>query len=255
MFFVVRYRKIPMRLFIIVFLVILSIPLVLNAILQLKVSSIMPIIEGTDGGPATWLQFWGSYLAAIASFVMAFIAYKQGVDNQLENKRLREAELKKQEYDAIKHEYEFLENRVLENIKLYTVRHFTYILELCANQKLEEAKAMQLKLFQELNFTSVYTVRFWIPDAKSNNLLNNYNSLIAKFNKFYTGCAIEIKECLHVGDVATLEMIKTLSVICDKIDCFHETVPDLTQAGFNALKSQKERLHAAMESYRRLLFS
>lgn len=107
---------------------ILAIPFTLNILLQLEIKSPINIIRGSEGGAVTWLQFWGSYLAALGSFVMAIIAYVQGADNRSDNLALRAQNTHKTKYESIKKDYDIFEHIVADNTKLYTVEDLRKLL-------------------------------------------------------------------------------------------------------------------------------
>lgn len=69
-----------------VFAVILIVPIGINFIL------LCPTITDVVGDNTTWLMFWGSYLSAIISSVIAlFVLYSQLIQNQKENEANRNA--------------------------------------------------------------------------------------------------------------------------------------------------------------------
>ena len=184
-------KRINRQWILIISLVILLIPFALNFLLQLEIKSPITIIEGVEGGAVTWLQFWGSYLAAIGSFVMAVIAYTQGADAQNDNQKLRKQAINKTRYESIRKDYDIFEKIITDNVNLYTIKRFTQIGLLCENGKYSEAKIAQEQLFNNLNLSSVYAVRF-ISNVKE---LNEYTSLLKQYNEVYLDFAIKVREC------------------------------------------------------------
>lgn len=228
-------------------LAVLAIPFTLNILLQLEIKSPISIIEGGEGGAVTWLQFWGSYLAAIGSFVMAVIAYIQGVDAQNDNQKLRSQAINKTKYESIRKDYDIFEKIITDNVKLYTVKRFTQIALLCDNGKYSEAKFAQEQLSDDLNLSSVYAVRF-ISNVKE---LNGYTSLLKRYNEVYLDFAIKARECLndYIKNQEQRVLVNKLLEICYEIENFAEETDDLTNAGVYALLSLKENMDKTLEQH------
>ena len=71
-------------LIVVLILFILVVPITLNYVLRIKVPT--PVIGG-DNSEAVWLAFWGAYLSAIGSCVMAIASLKMNKKN-IENTRI-----------------------------------------------------------------------------------------------------------------------------------------------------------------------
>lgn len=228
-------------------LVILAIPFTLNILLQLEINSPISIIEGGEGGAVTWLQFWGSYLAAIGSLIMALIAYVQGVDAQNDNQKLRAQAINKTKYESIRKDYDILERIITNNVNLYTVKRFTHIGRLCENDQYSEARIAQEQLFNELNLSSVYAVRF-ISNVKE---LNGYTSLLKRYNEVYLDFAIKAKEYLndYSKNQEQTVLVNRLLDICHEIEHFADETDDLTNTGVNALLSLKDNMDKTLEQH------
>ena len=240
-------KRINRQWILIISLVILLIPFALNILLQLEIKSPITIIEGVEGGAVTWLQFWGSYLAAIGSFVMAVIAYTQGTDAQNDNQKLRKQAINKTRYESIRKDYDIFEKIITDNVNLYAIKRFTQIGLLCENGKYSEAQIAQEQLFNNLNLSSVYAVRF-ISNIKE---LNEYTSLLKQYNRVYLDFAIKARECLndYSRNLEQTVLVNKLQEICHEIENFANETDDLTNAGVNALLSLKDNMDKTLEQH------
>lgn len=100
-------------------IVLIVVPVLLNWVLRWDVK--LDVITDNNGnGPATWLIFWGSYLAAICSGVMAYVAYNQ-------NNKIREDNAARVQYEEYKAHYELLSKFVYKSVELFDLRRFSYI--------------------------------------------------------------------------------------------------------------------------------
>lgn len=97
---------------------VLLIPLILNVVLTHPSPFEISIVD--DGAPALWLTFWGSYAAAVASFVMAYVAYAQ-------NKEIRNQNKATVDYQMVLKQYEELEKFELEVERLISYSAFEII--------------------------------------------------------------------------------------------------------------------------------
>lgn len=97
---------------------VLLIPPLLNVVLTYPSPFEISIVE--DGAPAIWLTFWGSYAAAVASFVMAYVAYAQ-------NKEIRNQNKATVDYQMVLKQYEELEKFELEVERLISYSAFEII--------------------------------------------------------------------------------------------------------------------------------
>ena len=235
--------KLTKRSIIAALLLILTIPLALNFILQIKNQTPVSIIAGNDGAPATWLQFWGTYLAAIASFVMAFVAYRQSEDNRNDNMKLREQGVRRTEYESKKQEYDLFEKRLVQDMKLYLVSRFTKIGRQYDTGDQDGAKFAQEQLVNELQLSNLYILRFWDPNAERGAQMCQYMQLLQRYNNYYVEHAVSLKECFSCPN-PLCEILK----ICNEVAMFNNKNNDLTNKGFDVLMCLRKEVIAAYMS-------
>ena len=171
---------------------------------------------------------------------MAVIAYTQGTDAQNDNQKLRKQTINKTRYESIRKDYDIFEKIITDNVNLYTIKRFTQIGLLCENGKYSEAKIAQEQLFNNLNLSSVYAVRF-ISNVKE---LNEYTSLLKQYNRVYLEFAIKARECLndYSRNQEQTVLVNKLLEICHEIENFANETDDLTNAGVNALLRLKDNM-------------
>lgn len=187
----------------------LLLPVFLNWILQWDVTD-CKIIAGQDGASALWLGFWGSYLAAIGAFVMAWVSYKQ---NQNEGRR----NILRMEYERARDEYNSLEQYVISQYHLHSSYKFTsilYILETKGKDGIVDAKYAQATLLNELNNTSLYAARL---KHSIDEKYTEYGKIICNYNIKCIDQCIELRKFIDNFENTT-DIDMSIKNVIDKIN-------------------------------------
>ena len=222
------------------FLVALTIPVVLNEVLQWNVSDC--IIGKQGDAPATWLAFWGTYLAAIGSLVMAWVSHRQ-------NKEIQRQNAYKVKYDACQKNYDFFEKQLIENASLYSVQCFIDILnEYCKGGSYRE---MQCQLMFRLNQTSLYMPRY---QNSADDTMKKYGQALCQFNETFFDISLNIKEIFEDQNEEEQDKEKLKEQVANKIEnCISELNKKisiienrygkgLTNLGFDVLQNMQDYL-------------
>ena len=215
--------------------VIVSIPILLNFILQWNTP--FGEVIGDSNGTEVWLGFWGAYLAAIGSTIMAVVAV-------ISDRKTREQYAKKAEYDTARLTFDLFEKQLIEDTKLYSVARFTQIYRLCFDGDVNAAILAQQELCKELEMSSIYAVRF-----SKTTPYNEYLQPLQQYNKKFINCAIQIKEHLvsyENGDQSTesREILRNnISYVCRLVEAFCNKTDYPSKIGFEILCSKESDLH------------
>ena len=162
----------------------LIIPIVLNLLLSQETPFCFPIIENESAGaPATWLAFWGSYIAACASFCVAMVSYEQ-------NKEIRRQNNARIEYEMALKRYEELENFILHAEKTYSVNAFENLI-VRASDSPENIDSVSVKELHEylieLNKSSALSIKLFgnNTEGQKEEYYNILNKLFSQANTLY----------------------------------------------------------------------
>lgn len=79
--------------------VLITIPIGLNYLLQLSI--VEHVISSPNTGPGVWIAFWGSYFAAIGSFVMAMVSYVQNKSQMTDSNEKFYFEIRIRQYEQL----------------------------------------------------------------------------------------------------------------------------------------------------------
>lgn len=208
--------------------IIIIIPVLLNWVLRWEVQS-GPIIGG-DNGPEIWLAFWGAYLAAIGSLVMAMVAL-------LQNSRIREQNVIKEQYEFECKQYERVESYVLENNSLYKINHlisFCLTLANCNDNNNQQEAYLRVRkdLISYQTRLNTTVVKFekmrlglnhspYFPIIKEYNIVflelcDHFNEILQRFGRDtspdYHAYDNELKDFIHNADnrINRLDVSKSL---------------------------------------------
>lgn len=220
-------------------------PMVLNYLLALETPFNFSIIENESAGaPATWLAFWGSYIAACASFCMAMVSHKQ-------NKEIRRQNNARIKYEIALKQYEELEKFVLYAEKIYSVDAFENMI-VRAPYSPENIDSVSVKAFYEytveLNKSSLLSIKLF-DDEKSDEKEEYYELL----SKLYSQAIIlsetlqNINNISYNSDFYTFVREKSHTNIGNDFDKFIEYadykleelgIANLHKLGFKILRSK-----------------
>ena len=176
---------------IVVLIILLIIPPFLNWVLRWDVKC-GPIIGG-ERSSEIWLTFWGSYLAAIGSLVMACVSF---IQNQKILKQNGINEQYRYEYDI----YNKAEEYVLENNNLHQIQHFlTFLCMLLQSSEEGTAQTTQDTFLRVRAAFLSYQNKLNNTVTKYNKLRigrnkNPYYAIIGEYNKTF----LELSEVFHV---------------------------------------------------------
>ena len=224
---------------IIILAVVILIPVLLNYFLLCNTPR--GEVIGAEDGPSTWLGFWGAYLAAIGSTIMAVVAV-------ISDRKTREQYATKAEYDTARLTYDLFEKRLIDDTKLYSAARFTQIYRLCFDGDVNAAILAQQELCKELEMSSIYAVRF-----SKTTPYNEYLQPLQQYNKKFINCAIQIKEHLvsyengDRGDKSREKLCNNISNVCLLVDAFCNQIHYPSKTGFEILCSKESDLHKLLK--------
>lgn len=223
----------------------LIIPIVLNLLLSQETPFCFPIIENESAGaPATWLAFWGSYIAACASFCVAMVSYEQ-------NKEIRRQNNARIEYEMALKRYEELENFILHAEKTYSVNAFENLI-VRASDSPENIDSVSVKELHEylieLNKSSALSIKLFgnNTEGQKEGYYNLLNKLFSQAKTLY-GILDNIRESdisdndefdgILRGDITNGGKNKYEKFIIYADNKFNESgVGDLHELGFQILR-------------------
>lgn len=227
---------------VIAILIFVTIPILLNWILRWDV--MVEVITDINGnGPATWLIFWGAYLSAIGSLIMAYIALHQ-------NRRIREDNANRIKYEEAKAHYDILSKFINEVIPQHNIRKFCYIYY-CAKQKDNNAYYYALK---ELNryVLELEMVQYQTIDTlyfHHNTLYDSFFVVLKEMNKQFlehaekmTTIFINHEFCIRAGN--TDRFLNELALLIGSIknELHNDSFRDIA---FDLLHKEQEELFNA----------
>ncbi len=96
---------------------VLIIPMFLNFVLLAKNPFQVAIVSAQNPQAYTWLMFWGAYLSAVGSVIMAYVSYRQ---NQKILEKTHEIETNKKKLEA----YRIMEDYIVKNERLHSDAYF-----------------------------------------------------------------------------------------------------------------------------------
>ena len=221
------------------FVIALLIPIILNWVLQWQVSD--NIISDPKSSPAIWLSFWGAFLSAIGSFVMALVSYYQ-------NDSIRQQNAARIRYENYKNEYEYFETQIINACRTHSILKFTNLYRACKFQDLEEDRFTLLnnlnEYSEELSLVSIYAVRFYEDEDTT-----KFYHLLANYNEFFSDREIELHEiAIHSKDVEELhvkfsDFLRKLNE--KKISL--EQSNELSNVGFQTLLQMRQKLYQLLQ--------
>lgn len=147
----------------------------------------LPIVEKQSAGaPATWLAFWGSYIAACASFTMALVSY-------LQNKEIRRQNAAKINYECALKYYEEKERFITDVEKYLSVTSFEI---LCKHNSNTTDMQEAINEYQvTLNRLSAFSIKIFKEKSKQDN---DYYTIVEKLYEK----AKELSDILyHIDDI------------------------------------------------------
>lgn len=173
--------------FVIVGTFLCAIPLLLNCLLQLENPFDFKIVENPSAGaPATWLAFWGSYIAACASFTMALVSY-------LQNKEIRRQNAARIKYECALKYYEEKELFIIDAEKYLSVTSFELLCKYDSNRN--EMRGAINEYQVALNRLSALSIRIFKEKSQQDN---EYYTIIEKIY----GKAMELLDILyHIDEI------------------------------------------------------
>ncbi len=95
-----------------------AIPVILNWVLRWNAGC--RVISDPNSSPGVWLFFWGDYLAAIGTAIMAYISYTQNRSAEKNYQNTQAMQIARWEYESEKAIYDSLERFVLENENIHS---------------------------------------------------------------------------------------------------------------------------------------
>ena len=185
-------------------------------------------ILGEEDGPIIWLQFWASYIPALAAASASIIA----LYNEKMNRQRDHLEHK---INTLKIDYLRIEKEILDFEKIHSVSNAVKIAS-CCKSDIDEALELQRNWFRELSSVSVLFLKY--DDS------NEYHSILSKINMKMVDSCIKMGEKIDLikrnGCVGEIEELASLVNNIDK-----ETLNDyitLFREGFNYLEKFKTQI-------------
>ena len=233
---------------------VLFIPFALNILLQCNFETPIAIIGEKENAPVIWLQFWGAYLAAIGSLIMAIIAWKQAIIARNDNKKLREQNVKITQYEKEQLNYNLFEKQVIEDTKLYSAKKFCSIYYLCKDKKFDVARLACYKLCDDLNLSSIKAARYYkespIIYQRYLERLKEYNIAILDYSSKVLNCLVKYVENDNI-EILQQELEK----ICNDVHSFYNKFSNnetLSNIGFYTLICQKKIMYETLNEIKKL---
>lgn len=214
----------------IVSVLVLLIPVLLNYVMRIKAPT--PVVGG-DRSSEIWLAFWGAYLAAVGSFFVAWLSYRNNKENGeravlIEMIRIKETECQLLKEELSRNEAILSINNAIE----------VYILA-----KEDWMKADSKLNRWQMDISNILFNHVAIFDQNDPVALS-YSSELKRANEFYADLAKDLKEVfikerfkkLGGRDIGKIEAI---------IEKYYESSGDvnkLSSSGFQLLINKKEEL-------------
>lgn len=180
--------------YVLVVVLFITIPIVLNWLLQLN-CPLDNVISNNNSGPGVWLAFWGAYLSACGSFAMAWVAYNQNKKTLIQNNLFYKITAKERECDS-------LENIIVENEKIHSFSMSMEISEYCFLGKYADA-SKQLTLCEE----NIQTAALRMPRLSQNPDCKPYGDTIAAINQICCDLLCIMHEIINYAENGTAEKI------------------------------------------------
>lgn len=157
-----------------------------------------PVI-GNSNAPSIWLQFWGSYISAIGTICMAYLAYVAIMKD-----------IRIHHFDVAKNDYDILEQRICKYEKLHMFEQLSIISNLYLSKGYYDAKVALNDYQINLQTVGLELVQF---NDHSNESYKKYGNILSVLNQLmYDSCSqlgilidscekgIEKKTHIKVGD-------------------------------------------------------
>ena len=216
--------------------IIVIIPILLNFVLQCNTPRGKVI--GGENSPSVWLDFWGAYLAAIGSTILAIIAVYG-------NKKTRKQYAMKAEYETAKLAYDNFEKQIINDIKLYSVTKFTTINRLCYENDMNNIIKVQDDLFKELQLSSITIVKY-----NNDVYFNDYVKLLGIYNNQFLKYSEEVKKLLVLHEnnkLSKCDFCQNILNVCKSVNKFCNETDNLSQIGFNILIKKNEEIKRLLQ--------
>lgn len=215
---------------IVAFLVLLLIPAILNYLLQFE----SPInVIGGDKSAKVWLAFWGAYLSAVGSGMLAIIT----VYDSRNNRKQRDKDNK---IAILREEYSSLERSIIMNERIHSYSNILDIYYLIKKGKTEVAKRHVVKWQDSVKNASLYAVRYFSND----NECENYYTVVYRIN---TKAMEAGEKLLKILDDEPLQKSKYDDIKSIAYDYTNNTLNmELLRAGFELIKAKKNELNSLL---------
>ena len=215
-------------------IILLLIPVALNFVLQQEPLFCCQVITNEQiGSSATWLAFWGSYIAACASFSMAIVSHFQ-------NKRILQHNIARVEYELALKQYEELEKFVLEADRIFSISAFDILCSYASKEGTDSP--VFIKVFCEyednLNYSS----------SKSIKLLRGRGGIYEQYYQTLSTIYTTVKQLLDkfpMGEKGTINYNTEFQLICKDLESVD--LQKIHELGFQCLdfdwKNVQEKLN------------
>ena len=199
-------------------IVILVIPILLNLVLQMETPNACNVISDNDSGPGIWLAFWGAYLAAIGSFIMAWVSYNQNKKQS----QMHDIEIKIREAEAL---YCDLEKFVLDVKRVHAWHNVENIIKNSTSIDTKELSEWRIRVYEISNqivrFNSIFN------DSK----FHKYGEAVAQINRF---CVNDIIACFEKNNIPQQDKLR---------GTMEQHISNLINLEMDVLLNERERIN------------
>ena len=197
---------------------VVAVPVLLNFMLQLN--SPCDSVIGGDKGPIVWLAFWGTYIGAIGSILIAFVSYFQ---SRSESERMSVRTQLEHERNL----YNKLEQLIEKNVSIHSICRI-YEIKSAYNVNMHNCEVLMSKLRADLYLASLNCVTF--NNIVLSNEYKQYGTKLATLNMD----VIDIVNNVSVCDLTAIDMM------LEQMKNLQKDIADLINLGFNVLKKQND---------------
>lgn len=200
--------------------IILFIPCLLNYILQLN-SPDTKVIGGING-PSIWLAFWGTYIGAIGSIIMASVSYYQS------RKESAKISLRTQ-IERERNLYNRLEQLIAKDVSIHSISRIYKIKSAFLTNKYD-CNVLMAQLLQDIHFASLDCVSF--HNTITSDEYKLFGEALARLNVDVFDIVSEVKVCDE----------KTIDIMLTKMQALKMQIADLINLGHNVLLAQHRKI-------------
>ena len=211
------------------------VPVGLNYVLRIQVPT--PVVGGEDS-EKVWLAFWGAYLAAIGSIIMAIVSYLNNRNNAIKNFLMHKSEMEHQNLLL-------LEKELIRNETLHSILQATKIYKLSCNDP-KIAIQENIKWLQGLRDATMRLLKIRnVGEQKASDYLQqlrNASDFYLRLNEKIDGI-VHLLESLHNDEKAYADKLAEFDILLTNAYPMATGLSEkLSDAGFELLHSRYHSL-------------